>query len=161
MFFLTIFCFGSSLLFAENVVQQLRILEKAVNQCIERLDSDIYLENAGEPSGTASESGFLELTGRQLELSLLSLDAARLLQEDYYHFSLYLIARHYKKYEIALELLRFEKKMAEFVPLKNWLQKRIDTIICLQRTTPVVDADFAIAKDFQGLIDLLKKYNIR
>ncbi len=161
MLLFTIFLFGSSLLSAENIIQQLQTLEKAVNQCIDRLDSDISLECIGGLTDTSGDDNFMTVAGRQLELSLLSMNAGHLLQEDYYHFSLYLIARHYKKYEAALELLRFEKKMAGFIPLQNWLQKLIDTVTNLQRTREAEDHEFAVARDFQGLIALLKKYHIR
>ncbi len=139
---------------AASVFSQLKTLETAVNLTLERLQSGIQFE--------ISEPGdFRETAGQQLQLALLGLDAADLLQEDYYHLSLYLIARHFKQYAVALELLEFEFQAAEFRGLKNWLAQRIDQIKKLAGQPASGKDELSVAEEFKSLRNLLKKHGIR
>ncbi|MDD3148067.1 MAG: hypothetical protein PHD82_12235 [Candidatus Riflebacteria bacterium] len=117
-------------LLAESYRSQLQTLEKAVIISIERLESGIELESI-------TGKNFSEKAGRQLEFALLSLDAGHLLQEDYYHFALYVVARHFKHYLSAIELLTYELEMTGQKALKNWLNRRIEQ---LQKLLPVPEA---------------------
>ena len=156
---LLVFCvLGTAFLQAANLYSELQILETAVMQTIDRLQSDVQIDSPKDKS----DAVFRQLAGRQLEFSLLSLGAENLLQEDYYHFSLYLIARSFNRPMLARELLIFETGMAEFDPLKKWLQLRINTIdhnLCASISVPF--ESFSISAEFADLKKLLKKNKVR
>lgn len=139
---------------AESVRTQLKTLETAVNITIDRLEYDIELE-------VSADGNFRETAGRQLQFSLLSLNAGHLLQEDYYHFALYLIARRFKQYQTAVELLNFEYEMTGLRALKNWLQQRIDLLQKLLRQPGSADGEFSIPGEFSSLRNLLKNFGLR
>lgn len=135
---------------AESVFSQLDKLEQAVTIANDRLESGIEQD-------TSQNADFAQIAGRQLEFALLSLDAGHLLVEDYYHFALYLIARQQANYVLAMELLEFEYKLAEFKALKNWLNKRILLMHSLQGPKAGIDSKFTIRDEFASFRKMLKK----
>ena len=149
IFFLLLF--GQFAAVAESVSRQLGNLKKAVSICIERLDSNALL-----PAGENQD--FLTTAARQLEFALLSQGKPELLEEDYYNFALYLIARHYGKYGPAIELLEYEYRLAGFKALKNWLQNRIETLGKLQKAPCPIDAGFSIENEFKSFCNMLKSF---
>lgn len=143
----------SSALGAETVSAQLNKLEQAVGIASSRLESGISSDENGS-------SDFSLQAGRQLEFALLSIDAANLLEEDYYHFALYLLARQAGHYRLAVELLSFEYQLARFSPLKKWLKQRIDQLNALASSAGGVDKNFSISAEFASFRKMLKKYGL-
>lgn len=135
---------------AESIFAQLNKLEQAVTIAVSRLDSGIEQDISGN-------ADFARSAGRHLELALLSLDSGHLLAEDYYHLALYVIARQQANYNLALEVLEFEYKLAEFKALKSWLNKRIFQIKTLKNSANQLDRDFSIKSEFSSFRKMLKK----
>ncbi|GEM_PF-1716850 len=159
---LIFFLLGTAFLQAASIFSDLQILETAVMRTIDRLQSDAQID----PPENKSDSDFRQLAGRQLEFSLLSLGAENLLHEDYYNFSLYLIARSFNRPKLARELLVYETGMAEFAPLKRWLELRINAIdrttnASITASTSVSCGSFSINDEFVDLKKLLKKHKVK
>lgn len=147
----------STLSAAESIFAQLDKLENAVEIAIGRLDSGLLME------GRVKED-FALMAGRQIEFALISLDAADLLEEDYYHLALYLLARRYCYYDLAIELLEFEVKMAQIKEVRNWLREKIREVIALKSASGAVNmsgVDLKIKEEFASLKRVLRKAGAR
>lgn len=154
--FLLFMVFASPLA-AESVLKQVDTLEKAVLLAALRLDSETLITEL-------SEKDFLSQAGRQVEFALINLEAGNLLEEDYYHLALYMIARNSAKLDQALELLQYELKFAELKAVKAWLTEKIREILLLKKAIaenrPIWDR-FDISKEFSGFKKALLKSGAR
>lgn len=142
---------------AESIFTQLDKLEHAVEITIGRLDSGLLMDDA-------VKEDFALMAGRQIEFALISLDAAHLLEEDYYHLALYLLARRYCYYDLAIELLEFEVKMAQIKEVKNWLREKIREVTALKSSSGAVimsGVNFTISEEFASLKRVLRKAGAR
>jgi hypothetical protein len=148
------FVFSVVLASAASVISELRTLEDAVNLTISRLESGIGFDYG-------NDEDFCFAAGQQLQLSLLSLDAGHLLQEDYYNLSLYIVARSQRHYAFALELLQRELQAADFRFLQSWLKARIVELEKLAIAPEVADYQFSVAGEFSDLRHLLHKNGVK
>lgn len=146
--------FWSASLVGASVFTDLKILEKAVNATVARLESEISIDEG-------NDENFYAIAARQLQLTLLSFDAGHLLREDYFNLSLYFIARQSRQYQLALELLQRELKQADARFLKEWLQAKITALEILLRDPDNTLDEFSAAVEFSDLRSLLRKNNIR
>ncbi|GAB1351964.1 hypothetical protein MASR1M12_06950 [Erysipelotrichia bacterium] len=138
---------------AESVFSQLKTLEQAVNITLNRLESDIQIDPATGPAAV----DFAQRAGQQLQMTLVGLGRESLLQEDYYHLCLYLLARKTGNYTAALEPLDYEIKMAEMPKLRQWLQLRLSMMHELAAGKVPEERDFSIAGEFSDLRRLLRR----
>ncbi len=141
---------------AGSVFSQLKILEQAVNITLNRLESDIQFDQPVPATGPAAVD-FSQRAGRQLEMTLSGMGHESLLQEDYYHLCLYLLARKTCNYAAAIAPLEYEAGMAEMPQLRRWLRQRLSLIHELAAGKKKEERNFSIAGEFADLRRLFKE----
>lgn len=147
--FLFNLCF-SGVIYAESVIDQLRIIEKAVNMAVSRIETGFVADP--EPGD------FKGLCGRQFELAVLSLSAEHLLEEDYYHLALYMMTTHFRLYDDAIEILELELDLARHRPVKKWLKTRIARLREVKKSgKPAPAKQFSITEEFKSLRQTLTR----
>jgi len=138
---------------AESVFSQLKTLEQAVNITLNRLESDIQLDPATGPATV----DFAQRAGQQLQMTLVALGRESLLQEDYYHLCLYLLARKNRDYAAAIAPLEYEVNMAQIPQLRRWLQRRLSLMHEMASGKVPEEPGFSIADEFNDLRRLLRR----
>jgi len=145
IFWLLLLCCLSLESAAETVIDQLRIVEKAVVTAVARIESGLLTEQSpGE--------NFQEKCGRQFEFAMLNAAAGHLLEEDYYNLALYMMAAHFKQHLDAIKVLEYELNMARHRPVKKWLSSRIERLREIQKANNQTPAKkFSIVEEFKSL----------
>lgn len=136
---------------AASVLRDLNQLELLVSHTIERLESGITLDQQPEPD-------FSRRAGLQFELSALAAGRPDLLEEDYYHLALSLIARHFAEYDLAHRLLQLELAAQKLDTTRHWLIKEISEIEKLQAATKEQTKSLLLpSRDHKMILQDLKK----
>ncbi|EKD84197.1 MAG: hypothetical protein ACD_39C00187G0002 [uncultured bacterium] len=152
MALLTIFLSISSTAFTGSILRDLTCLEQVIEQTIRRLESDIEFDSK-------SSDDLVSRASLQLELSALAAGRPDLLEEDYYHLALSLIAEHFGEYATACQLLRKEMKAQTLSAARDWLRKEITELENILKVTSQEQASQNLApeRDYQATLLDLKK----
>lgn len=109
-----------------SVHSDLKDLALVIEQAVDRLDSGIELT-------PVKSDEFLRQASLQFELAALAMNKKQLLEEDFYHLGLSLIARHFLHYDLAAELLQCELAKPDSMFIRDWLRKEIAELQNLER----------------------------
>ena len=124
-----------------NIKDDINKLEQAVNTAV------FNLQLLGTTDNFEQEAEI------QLELAITSIRKS-LLKEDYFAYSFYVVARHFKQYKAALNILIEISKKEEYKPLRRWVNERIKQT--QRHAVGIPDREFSIKKEFDSIRNLLK-----
>lgn len=124
---------------------ELAIVEKAIFIVDERIYKGIFL------SEISDDKTFENEVTRMLEFAYISLGKEKFLTEEWFDLSIYCLARKYKYYKLAINLLKKEYEIIKYHKLRKWIKARIQ----LLDNSDFFESDFDIKKEVNDLRKIL------